>query len=125
MTSRSMPSTDQGLVDRIDGLMSALPVRRRKMFGTSSWFLESNDQMFSGVWGDGLMLRVGEDETNRLVRSGEAVAFDPMGGRPMKEYVLVDAGSIAEDDSLTSWLNRGAQFTATLPTKQKKTKRKS
>lgn len=115
---------DEGLVERIDAATASMPVRRKKMFGTSSWFMESNDQMFAGAWGDGLMVRVGAEETHSLIESGEAAAFDPMGGRPMKEYVLVDSDAIAEDGDLLAWLERGAQFTSTLAPKAKKAKKK-
>jgi TfoX/Sxy family transcriptional regulator of competence genes len=113
------PKTDQGLVERIDGLMASRPVRKKKMFGTASWFLESNDQMFAGVWGDGIMVRIGESEVGRIVKAGEASLFDPMGGRPMKEYVLLEAEAIVEDDGLLSWLERGAKFTTTLAPKKR------
>lgn len=117
-----MPETDEGLVERIDALLGSRPVRRKKMFGTSSWFLESNDQMFASAWGDGLVVRVGESETARMVAAGDASLFDPMGGRPTKEYVLLDADAIAEDAGLLAWLDRGASFTASLAPKAKKKK---
>jgi TfoX/Sxy family transcriptional regulator of competence genes len=114
------PKTDQGLVDRIDELVASRPVRKKKMFGTASWFLESNDQMFAGVWGDSIMVRVGGSEVGRMVKAGEASLFDPMGGRPMKEYVLLEAEAIAEDEGLLAWLDRGAKFTSGLAPKKKK-----
>lgn len=119
------PEMDKGLEDRIDGLLGAMPVRRKKMFGTSAWFMQVNDQMFAGVWGDGVMLRVGQDEASVLVESGQAGQFDPMGGRPMKEYVYVNSEQIAEDADLVSWLERGADFTGALPAKVKRRSKKS
>ena len=119
------PEMDKGLEDRIDGLLGAMPVRRKKMFGTSAWIMQANDQMFAGVWGDGVMLRVGQQEAAKLLERGEVEQFDPMGGRPMKEYVYVAADRIVEDADLVSWLERGAEFTATLPMKAKKPSKKS
>ena len=119
-TSPNFPRTDQGLVERIDAALATKPVNRRKMFGTAAWFMDSNAQMFAGVWGDGIMACVGEEGAQKLIASGEAAAFDPMGGRPMREYVYVAADAIADDASLNSWLTRSAGFAATLPVKVKK-----
>ncbi len=118
------PDMDKGLEERIDGLVGAMPVRRKKMFGTSAWFMESNDQMFGGVWADGVMVRVGESDAGSLIQNGDAEAFDPMGGRPMREYVYLDAEKIAEDSDLVEWLERAAGFTSTLAAKKKKAKKK-
>lgn len=118
------PEMDKELEERIDGLAAALPVRRKKMFGTSSWFMDSNDQMMAGVWGDGVMVRVGEKEAKSLIESGIVEAFDPMGGRPMREYIYLDAEKITEDSDLTEWLERGAGFASTLAVKKKKSSAK-
>ena len=115
----SFPKPDPGLVERVDAILSTYPARRRPMFGTTSWFLESNEQMFAGVWGDGLTARVGAEEALRLARSGEVEAFDPMGGRPMKEYVLVPADRIEEDADLEAWVGRAARFADGLPPKRR------
>ena len=122
--SDNWPEMDRDLEERIDGLAAALPVRRKKMFGTSSWFMDSNDQMMAGVWGDGVMVRVGEDEAGGLVESGKAEVFDPMGGRPMREYVFLNADRIAEDSDLIEWLERAAGFTAGLAPKKKRSRAK-
>jgi TfoX/Sxy family transcriptional regulator of competence genes len=120
-----MLKPDEALLERIEAVTASMPVRRKKMFGTSSWFLDSNDQMFAGVWGDGILVRVGQEETQSLIASGAASAFDPMGGRPMKEYVLLEGDAIAEDSELSEWLERAAQFTAMLAPKVKKAKKKA
>lgn len=118
------PKMDKDLEERIDGLVGAMPLRRKKMFGTSAWFLESNDLMLGGVWGDGVMVRVGESEAGTLVKGGDAEQFDPMGGRPMREYVFLDSEKIAEDNDLIEWFERAAGFTSTLPARKKKAKKK-
>ena len=114
------PTMDTGLEERVNGLLTFMPVQRKRMFGTSAWFMESNDQMFAGVWADGVMVRVGKDESSTLIESGDAANFDPMGGRPMKEYVFVDGEQVAEDDDLLMWLERGADFASALAAKAKK-----
>ncbi len=118
------PKKDEALIERIDGLLSIAPVRRKNMFGTSAWFLESNDMMFAGAWGEGIMVRIGEEQTKLLIDSGEADAFDPMGGKPMREYVLLDGERIAEDDDLLNWLDQASEFASTLPPKKAKPRKK-
>ena len=111
---------DEALIERVDGLLATAPVRRKNMFGTAAWFLESNDMMFAGAWGEGIMVRVGEERTSDLIESGDAEPFDPMQGRPMREYVFIDGHRIAEDAELLNWLDEASGFAETLPPKQKK-----
>ena len=97
---------NEALIERIDTLLSAAPVQRRNFFGNVSWFLNSNDLMFAGAWGDGVIIRVGEER------------FDPSGHRPKREYVYLDAQRIAEDDTLLDWLDQASAFVGTLRSKK-------
>ncbi len=115
---------DEGLIERIDGLLSIAPVRRKNMFGTAAWFLESNDMMFAGAWGEGVMVRIGEQRTSRLIESGEAEPFDPMGGKPMREYVYLNGEQIAEDGELLEWLDEASEFAGSLPPKKQKPRKR-
>ena len=117
------PKKDEALIERVDGLLSIAPVRCKNMFGTAAWSLESNDMMFIGAWGEGIMVRVGEGRTLDLIESGDAEPFDPMGGRPMREYVFIGGHRIAEDDELLNWLNGASEFAETLPPKKKRSKK--
>ncbi|HIF71396.1 MAG TPA: RNA methyltransferase [Dehalococcoidia bacterium] len=117
------PKKDEALIEHIDGLLAAAPVHRKNMFGTSAWFLESNDMMFIGAWGEGIMVRISEERTTGLIESGEAEPFDPMGGKPMREYVLLNGERIAEDEDLLDWLDQASEFAGTLPPKQPKQKK--
>ena len=118
------PEKDEALIERVDGLLATAPVGRKNMFGTAAWFLESNEMMFVGAWGGGIMVRVGEQRTSDLIESGDAESFDPMGGRPMREYVFIDGDRIAEDDELLGWLNEASDFAEALPPKKAKKKRR-
>ena len=89
------------------------------MFGSAASFLEVNDLMFAGAWGEGIMIRVGEKVASYLIEIGEAEPFDPMGGRPMREYVFLNGERIAEDDILLGWLDQASEFAEGLPPKTK------
>lgn len=119
-TTPEWPTKDPALVERIEEATASMPVNKRKMFGTESWFVASNAQMFAGVWGDALMIRIGEDGVKRETERGDASIFDPMGGRPMREYVLIPSERLADDDDLTAWLQKGLEFASSLTPKKKK-----
>ena len=112
---------DEALIERVLGLLSVAPVRSKSMFGTTAWFLESNDLMFTGAWGDGIMVRVGAKRTAELIESGDADSFDTLGNnKAMKEYVLLNSDRIAEDEDLLNWLDEASEFAGSLPPKKPK-----
>ena len=112
---------DEALIERVSGLLSMAPVRSKSMFGTIAWFLESNDLMFAGAWGDGIMVRVGTERTTELIVSGDADPVDPLGNnKAMKEYVLLNNERIAEDEDLLNWLDEASEFAGSLPPKKPK-----
>ncbi len=113
---------DDALIERVAGLLSVAPVHRKNMFGSAAWFLESNGMMFAGAWGEAIMVRVGAKRTSELIESGMAEKFDPMGGRPMREYILLDSERIAEDDVLIGWLDEASEYAGALPPKPNKTR---
>lgn len=117
--SFSMAKADPALLAKVEALMPEFPVVRRPMFGVATWFMEENAQMLGCVWGESLNLRVGAEDARALIDSGQATAFDPMGGRPMREYVLVPASTLGPA-ALRKWIARGVAFTAGLERKKGK-----
>lgn len=115
----SMPKPDPDVLERMEGLLSTLPAKRRAMFGTVAWFANSNEQMFTGIRGDRVNARVGADAVSGLVGSGAADPFEPMAGRPMKEYVLLPAETVWDDAQLQSWVERALAFAEDLPPKRR------
>jgi hypothetical protein len=110
---------DDALIERVNGLLSTAPVIRKNVLGSAAWHLESNDLMFAGAWGEGIMIRVGEQVAQYLIETGEGELFDPMGDKPMREYVFLNGDRITEDDILIGWLEQASEFTETLPPKSK------
>ena len=117
------PQKNGPLIARIDNLLSAEPVLRKNFFGTVAWFLESNDLIFAGAWGEGVMLRLGEERSTDLIESGAADPHDPTGHRPKREYVFLDRYRIEDDDVLLDWFKQASEFVGTLPPMTKKTRR--
>jgi TfoX/Sxy family transcriptional regulator of competence genes len=57
----------------------------KPMFGQMSGFVNGN--MFIGIWGEELILRLPEDEIARLKKQGGR-DFEPMAGHKMSGYVV-------------------------------------
>jgi len=92
----------------------------RKMFGCPCGFLGGN--MFMGLFEDRLFLRLSEHDRVDLLAEEGAEPFDPMGGRPMREYVVVPAGWLEgdDDDKLFVWVRKAASLGRALPPKTKR-----
>ena len=80
--------------------------------------------MFAGAWGEGVMVRIGEQRTSSLIKSGEAESFDPMGGKPMRKYVYLNREQIAEDGELLDWLDEASEFSGYLPLNKQRSRKK-
>ena len=51
--------------------------------------------MFVGAWGKGIMVRVEEEQIIHFIESSDAESFDPMDGKPMRKYMLLNSERIA------------------------------
>lgn len=106
---------DEGLADRIRDLLGARSgVTERKMFGGIGWMVGGN--MACGVIGEDLIVRLDKDEGDRALGEPHVRPFD-MTGRPMRGFVVVAADGIADRESLTRWVDAGADHAASLPPK--------
>ena len=110
------------LIQRLAHLASGLAgVEQRKMFGYPALFLDGH--MVAGLLGDAVVLRLPEAERQALIAAGPAAPFVAMGGRVMREWVIVDDPQRIADGMLGEWLETARAHTATLPPKAKKAKR--
>ena len=111
---------DAGLVELLDATIAGLefdaPVDYRPMFGCPAYFTGGN--MFAGVWQDTVMLRLPEDQ-RALAHTAGATPFEPMPGRPMKEYVALPASMVEDPAKAADWVGRAAAYAASLPPKKK------
>jgi TfoX/Sxy family transcriptional regulator of competence genes len=107
------------LVQLFDALQPEVGGTRRQMFGYPCAF--ENGQLFSGLFADGLFVRLGEG-AHALVPGG--MPFEPMKGRPMKQYAVLPAAMLEDEEAVKSWMQRGLEYARSLPAKKPK-KRKS
>jgi TfoX/Sxy family transcriptional regulator of competence genes len=96
-------------------------VEKRKMFGGLCLFLSGH--MFAGVHGHKIVLRLGEADRSRAESEADALPFEPMPGRVMREYVVVPESVWSDPDSFDQWIRRSVEFVGTLPPKTPKPKK--
>jgi TfoX/Sxy family transcriptional regulator of competence genes len=101
-------------------LVEPIDCEKRQMFGYPCAFV--NGRMFAGVFGDSIMVRLSEPERSELLGVAGATVPDPMGGRPMREYVQFPDSMLEDEEALAAWVRRGFGYAGTLPPKRKKPK---
>jgi TfoX/Sxy family transcriptional regulator of competence genes len=106
----------QELAERFGLIMDRFPdAERRKMFGYPAAFVGGN--MVTGLHQRNWVVRLPEDE-QEAARAEGATAFEPMPGRPMKNFVALPATIIADDDGVAGWVARAIAHGKTLPPKR-------
>lgn len=95
---------------------------RKKMFGMPAGFVNGN--MFLGVFADGVVLRLPAERRDALSGLDGVGPFEPMPGRPWKEYVHADAPAWGHADELPAWANEALEHVAQMPPKKPKARKK-
>ncbi len=121
-TKRAMPKftkAPQALVDQFTTAIEDMrDVQPRKMFGYPAAFTISTAQMFACLFGDDMILRL--SQADRIALEVERwKPFEPMPGRPMREYLAVPA-DLRSSPSLKTWMAKAHAYAASLPPKTKK-----
>jgi TfoX/Sxy family transcriptional regulator of competence genes len=96
-------------------------LEQRKMFGYPAGFIGGN--MTTGLHQESWIVRLPADERTRLLDEGWST-FEPMAGRPMREYLALPNGVIDDPDQARAWVERAAAYVRTLPPKAPKASRK-
>jgi len=95
-------------------------VEVKPMFGNVAAFVNGN--MFMGLFGPDVGVRLSDAERDELAVIPGAGAFGPA-ERPMKEYVTMPAAWRDDGDTTDSWVARALEHTAAMPAKKKKSKK--
>jgi TfoX/Sxy family transcriptional regulator of competence genes len=124
-TKRAMPKfapAPEALKTRFAEIIAHYPeAELRKMFGYPAAFI--NDQMSLCTFGDALMMRLSGADRAEFLKMPNTKLFEPMPGRPMKEYVEVPKKLLGSDKELNKWLTKSLAYAAALPPKAKKAKK--
>ena len=107
---------DENLADRVRATLGEMDVEpvERKMFGGLAFMVRGH--MTVGVLGDDLMVRVGKDAYEDALAWAGARPMD-FTGTPMTGMVYVGPEGTGDDGDLRGWVQRGLDFTSTLPPK--------
>ncbi len=112
--------------DLVDLFASVLPdepaVEKRQMFGYPCAFVNGN--MFTGLHQEALIVRLGADDRKRLIDEAGARQFEPMPGRPMREYIALPEPVLNDREKLIEIIRLAKQFAASLAPKVKKPRKK-
>jgi len=107
----------QELIDAFEAAMPGAPAVKRPMFGYPCGFVNGN--MFTGLFADKMFVRLPEDSRAELMGIGGST-FEPMPGRPMRDYVVIPGEIIAKPAELKSWVAKALRYGDSLPAKKKK-----
>lgn len=107
---------DEDLAMRVRAVLADADTepREQKMFGGLAFMVRGH--MTVGILGDELMVRVGKDAHEDALALPHTHPMD-FTGRPMTGLVQVAPAGTADDDDLRAWVQRGLDFTRSLPAK--------
>ncbi len=96
---------------------------RRQMFGYPTGYV--NDIWFVGCYeGNQMVLRLADQDRQEFLKLDGAKQFEPMPGRPMREFVVVPWWLIEDAAQMDSWLERSITYSSSLPKPEKKARSK-
>ena len=114
--------SSQGLIDLFESVMPGPPAVQRKMFGYPAGFVNGN--MFMGLFQESMILRLPAGPREEFLRVHNTKLFEPMAGRPMREYVEVPQLVMRDKKELTAWVARAYEYGASLKPKSPAAKQK-
>ncbi len=100
------------------GLLN-IPCEKKQMFGCPAYFINGN--WFAGAHQDNIVIRLNQQDRDEIMSAyDEAVLFEPMKDRPMKEFIVMPDQVCHEFKELEQWLTRSHDWVGTWPPKEKK-----
>lgn len=111
-----MPKSDPKIAGLFETLLPADErIAIRPMFGHKAAFV--NSHMFTGTFGSHVFVRLDEPSRAELLAVAGAAPFEPMKGRPMREYMQLPDTFLAEPTKAKVWVERALTWTSMLPPK--------
>ena len=105
---------DERLADRVRAcLQHVAGVSERKMSGGLAVMIGGH--LTVGVYGDGLIARIGTQDMGAATAQSGVRPFD-MTGRPMRGIAVIDS-SVLDDQALDRWIGQARGYVAGLPPK--------
>lgn len=118
MSGMKMPKPTERAKELFTALVPGEPtITLRPMFGNLAAFVNGN--MFAGLFGDDLFVRLPDDEAAAVMKKGGR-PFEPVAGRRMGGYVMVWAGWQEKRDTVKPLVARALALTRAMPAKAQK-----
>src|SRR5688500_18590831 len=115
MSSGPWRKAPAGLVERFEAAVAGIEgLEKRQMFGYPAAFIGGN--MTAGLHQESFLVRLPEAERTERLAAGWSV-FEPMPGRPMREYLALPPKVVEDADETRRWVERAAAYVRTLPPK--------
>ena len=112
---------EPALIKLFDDLVGGLAgVERRQMSGYPAVFINGN--MIAGLYGDGMVMRLAEDDLRKITEREGARPFIAM-GRTMRGWIVVPPALHTRPTELRRWLDKALAHAAALPAKPSRRKR--
>lgn len=106
---------DEELANRIRALLGDRADEEKRVFGGLAFMIGGN-MAISASGNGGIVVRVDPAEGEQLAAATPAEVM-VMRGRAMTGWLRVGAEDVADDESLTEWVERGAAYAGSLPPK--------
>ena len=109
---------DEVLAQRLRDSLEGEPLlTEKKMFGGVGFMIGGNMAVAASSSGD-LMVRVDPAQGREWIDEVDVRPME-MGGRRMNGWLFVAIDTVASDDALRAWVDRGADYARSLPPKKK------
>jgi TfoX/Sxy family transcriptional regulator of competence genes len=105
---------NEKLAKRIREEFGKIPFVEKKMFGGVGFLVHGN--MACGIHKDNMIVRVGPDKHEKLLKKKHTRVFD-ITGRPMKGWLMVEPDGCKTSKQVSTWVKEGVEFALTLPAK--------
>lgn len=103
----------------LDTAMTAFPCQKKIMFGAPVY--TANGNMFAGIHGDSIFVRLSEPDRKEIAAKYKAVKpFELVKGHLMKEYVTLPESVYKEKKAFQEWLKRAHENALSLAPKEPK-----
>jgi TfoX/Sxy family transcriptional regulator of competence genes len=119
-----IPKPSAAATERLRALVSGDPrVQIKKMFGHAAAFVNGN--LCVGTFGDDVFVRLSESDCQEAAKIRGARPFEPMPGRPMKQYLVLPPSLLSKPSLSRKWVGRSISFVVALPPKKSSARRRN
>jgi TfoX/Sxy family transcriptional regulator of competence genes len=105
----------QHLIETFNSVVPGPPVVPRKMFGYPAAFVNGN--LFMSLFQDRMVLRLSELDRTELLKHQDARVLEVMPGRSMREYIMLPAELVRDQERLRRWIAKALAYGSSLKVK--------